>query len=759
MMNLRIFRLVVLLALAFAKPVLADEGMWLPMLLKQMNEADMQKNGLRLSAEDLYSINRSSLKDAIVHFGGGCTGEVISPEGLMLTNHHCGYGQIQSHSSVEKDYLTKGFWAMSRSEELPNAGLTATFIIRMEDVTARVLEGVTDNLTEAERDTIIGRNIKAIEKEAVKGTHYDAKVRAFYHGNEFYMFVSETFRDVRLVGAPPSSIGKFGGDTDNWMWPRHTGDFAVFRIYANKENKPADYSTDNVPYIPRHFFPISLKGIEEDEFTMVYGFPGRTNQYLTSYAVEQIMKVSNPAKIKIRTTRLNIWDADMKKSDAVRIQYAAKYASVSNAHKKWIGENRGLRKLDAIEKKKAFEKEFTSRIEANTDLKNKYGKLLSEYKDIYKQLDGLQKPFDYFIEAAMAPEALRMANGYMQLHDAAGNPNMPKEERLKMLEKLKNGSKGFFKDFNAETDKKIFAALVKMYRDDVDAAFHPEAFHMIDKKYKGDWAAFANELYGKSIFVSQERLNRFIEAEEKAVKKDGKFSKNLVKNLNADPAFQLMSSFVSLYRSKILPEYTRLNNEVNRLNRTWMAAQREIMHEKKYYPDANSTLRVTYGKAKGYEPYDGAIYKYYTTLDGIMEKEDPAIDDYEVPERLKELHKKKDYGQYADKDGNLRIAFCASNHTTGGNSGSPVLNGDGHLIGTNFDRNWEGTMSDIMYDPDRVRNITVDVRYTLFVIDKFAGAGYLLNEMKIIKPEPAPKVLLPQELNVKPQPKVKEAKK
>jgi hypothetical protein len=727
-----IFSLVIVLL--FARPITADEGMWLPILLKQLNESDMQAKGLKLSAEDLFSINKSSLKDAIVHFGGGCTGEVISPEGLMLTNHHCGYGQIQSHSSVEKDFLTHGFWAMKRSEELPNPGLTATFIISMEDVTKKVLEGTFSGMKESERDSTIARNIKRIEKEAAAGTHYEARIRPFFHGNEYYMFITETFRDVRLVGAPPSSIGKFGGDTDNWMWPRHTGDFAVFRIYANKENKPADYSPENVPFIPRHFFPINLKGVEEGDFTMVYGFPGRTNQYLTSYAVDQIMNISNPARIKIRTTRLNIWDKDMKQSDVVRIQYAAKYASVSNYHKKWIGENRGLKKLDAIETKRNFENNFIERLEANADQKAAYGKVLGEYKGIYDRINVLQKPFDYFSEAAMAVEVLRYANNFLQLAELAEKADATKEEREAAVTKLRTGSKGFFKDYNAPTDQKIFASLLKMYYEDVDPAFHPAAFADLQKKYKGDFNNWAQDVFTRSVFVSEAKSDALLAAEEKAIRSTGNFSKKFIASLNADPAYALLKSFVELYRNKILPEYTELNLQINRLNRTWMQAQREVVPDaKKYYPDANSTLRITYGKVNGYKPMDGVAYIYYTTLSGIMEKEDPNNDDFIVHERLKELYQKKDFGQYADSNGEIRVAFIASNHTTGGNSGSPVLDANGYLIGTNFDRTWESTMSDIMYDPDRVRNITVDIRYTLFVIDKFAGAKHLIEEMKIIK--------------------------
>jgi hypothetical protein len=706
----------------FSHLLRADEGMWIPLLIKQLNEADMQAKGLKLSAEDLYSINKSSLKDAIVHFGGGCTGEIISPEGLMLTNHHCGYSQIQSHSTVEKDYLTNGFWAMNKSEELPNPGLTATIIVRMEDVTALVLKGVRDDMSEKVRDSIININIKYIEKDAIKGTHYEAKIRPFYHGNEYYMFITETFKDVRLVGAPPSSIGKFGGDTDNWMWPRHTGDFAVFRIYADKDNKPAEYSKDNVPYKPKHFFPISLRGVKENDFTMVYGFPGRTNEYLPSYAVDMIVNVSNPARIKVRDQRLAIWDEAMKKNDTIRIQYAAKYASVANAWKKWIGESKGINRFNGIQKKKEFEKEFTKRIEANNEWNIKYSGLLDKFKMAYDELTYYTIPNDYFIEAIMGIESFQLARGVMPLIDLSAKQSVSNDEVKKMLEKMLSGADGFFKNYNSTTDKKIFAAMMELYIRNVDKSFYPSIINQLQKKYRLDFTRIADEVYAKSIFTDKKRYADFVASY------DAKKSKKIT----SDPLYVIFESFWKLYINQIAPNIQRLNMEIALLQRNYMKALKEVMPEKKYYPDANSTLRVAYGKVEGYEPMDAVKYNYFTTLNGIMEKENPNNEEFIVPEKLKELFEKKDFGQYG-MNGIMPIAFVASNHTTGGNSGSPVLDAEGNLIGTNFDRVWEGTMSDIMFDPDRCRNISVDVRYTLFIIDKFAGAGYLLNEMKLIK--------------------------
>ncbi len=699
----------------------ADEGMWLPLLLKQLNESDMQKNGLKLSAEDIYSINKSSLKDAIVQFGGGCTAEIISDKGLLLTNHHCGYGSIQAHSSVQDDLLTNGFWAMNQSQELQNPGLTATLIIRMEDVTAKVLANISDTLNDVAREKKINETITILQKEAVKGTHYGALIRPFYYGNEYYMFITETFRDIRLVGAPPSSIGRFGGDTDNWMWPRHTGDFSMFRIYANKNNEPADYSVDNVPYTPKSHLSISMKDVEKGDFTMVYGFPGRTNEYLTSYGVDLIMNDSDPAKVKIRETRLAIMEADMKLSDFIRIQYSAKYAGLGNYYKKWMGEINGLKKLDAINKKKLVEQDFLLKVNTDDNANSKYGKLFSDFQKSYGQFRPLSKQHDYFAEAIMGIEALSYAYTFMNVMDSlnAGKKSIGVQ---KEIEKLKQNVQPFFKNFNADTDKKICAALLKMYVADIDKTRQAVIFRVIEKKYNGDFEKYANIIYKKSMFVSESKMNKAFETIMKDYKK-----------MQKDPIYQLIFSCYTKFSKDVRPQYIKLDAEITTLNRIYMKGIRELITNKKYYPDANSTLRVAYGKVGGYYPHDAVYYDYYTTLDGLIEKENPLVEEFIVSPKLKELYQKKEYGRYADKNNELRIAFCASNHTTGGNSGSPVLNGEGQLIGTNFDRNWEGTMSDIMYDPDQVRNIVLDIHYTLFVIDKYAGAGYLLDEMTIVK--------------------------
>ncbi|WP_210464804.1 S46 family peptidase [Rufibacter roseolus] len=704
----------------------ADEGMWLPMLLKQLNEADMQKKGMRLSAEDIYSVNKSSLKDAIVQFGAGCTGEIISNQGLLLTNHHCGYGQIQSHSSVENDLLTNGFWAMTKDQEKPNPGLTATFIVRMEDVTKQILVDIPAGLSEAEREKRVQANIKKVQAQTTAGTHYDAIIRPFFYGNEYYMYVTETFKDIRLVGAPPESIGKFGGDTDNWMWPRHTGDFSLFRIYAGLDNKPAAYSPNNKPYVPKHHLPISLAGIQEGDFTMVFGFPGRTTEYLPSQAVREIAEISDPAKVKIRTVKLGILDQDMKADPRVRIQYAAKYASVSNAHKKWIGEMRGLRKLNAIAKKQELERQFANWVAQETGRKATYSQVMPQFEQNYATLaKGITLARDYFNEAVLGVELLNYAQSYLNLAASLQGTPETKSDAQEQIDKLSKGAAGFFKNYNLPTDKKVFTALLQLYVNDLEAQFQPEVLQTLTKQYKGNWAAYADYVYANTNLASEEKVQSLLKLSPT----------QLQAKLLADPAVQLLNGFATVYRTKVLPTYTALNDQNTLLNRTYLQGLREMQKDRKFYPDANLTLRVSYGQVDTYKPADGVTYDYYTTLEGIIEKEDPIIPDYKVPAKLKELYQKKDYGQYG-MNGQMPVAFIASNHTTGGNSGSPVINARGELIGTNFDRNWEGTMSDIMYDPDRVRNISMDARYFLFIVDKFAGAGHLVKEMTLVNNGP-----------------------
>ena len=548
--------------------MIADEGMWLPLFLKAMNESDMQSKGLKLSADDIYSINKSSLKDAIVHFGGGCTAEIISEQGLMFTNHHCGYGQIQAHSSVENDLLTNGFWAKSQAEELTNPGLTATLIVRMEDVTSKILENITIGMTEALREKKINEAMALIIKEATKDTHYGAYIRPFFYGNEYYMFVTETFKDIRLVGAPPSSIGKFGGDTDNWMWPRHTGDFSVFRIYANKDNKPAEYSKDNVPYKPKYVIPISIKGVEENDFTMVYGFPGRTTEYLSSFAVNLIMNESDPAKVKIREKRLSIWDADMKASDKVRIQYAAKYAGIANYWKKWDGEIRGLKKADAINKKILFEQDFLLKVNTDDDAKGKYGNLFSDLQKLHAEISPWNKQRDYHSEAIMGIEGVTIASYFLNLIDSLKTGKKATSFQ-KNLDKIKTDASALYKNYNAATDEKICAAMLKLFVDNIELSQRASIFLEIDKKYKGDFEKYAKDIYSKSMFVSEDKVMAAIADMDKNYKK-----------VDKDPIFKLMRSCLTKYRSEISPKYAELDGKITILNRLYMKALRELITTK-----------------------------------------------------------------------------------------------------------------------------------------------------------------------------------
>jgi hypothetical protein len=699
----------------------ADEGMWLPQLLNAMNIKDMKKNGLKLTAEQIYSVNKSSLKDAIVQFAGGCTAEIVSDQGLILTNHHCGYSAIAFHSTVEKDYLTNGFWAMNKNEEVYTPNLNATIIQRIEDVTAKVLKGIIATSTEAKKDSIIKANIKQIEKEAVAGTHYEAFIKPFFYGNDYYLFVVETFKDVRMVGAPPSSIGKFGGESDNWMWPRHNADFSVFRIYANKDNKPAEYSKDNVPYKPKNVISISLKGYKQGDFTMVYGFPGRTQEYLSSYAVDMIMNESDPLKVSLREKRLNIMNVDMLQSDAVRIAYASKFQGVANYYKKWMGEMNGLKKYDAVAKKQLFENQFNEAISVNPAQKEKYGNIFPQLQKVYAEYKILNKQVDYYSECLMAIDALNYARFYITLNNELKKKQKGTTNTYdKTLEEYKK--LGFFKNYNKPTDIKLCEAMLAEYIKGVPNNSRPYVLDSFIVANNNDAKKMTDFLFSNTNFVDKEKAEVMLNDYDKYT--------NLYER---DPIFYITSSIVKYYNTSVFPQFQYDEREINELQKLYIQGQKEIFKDKKFYPDANSTLRVAYGKVNNYVPKDGVEYNYYTTLDGIMEKYIPKDEEFDVPTKLKELYEKKDYGQYANKDGKLQIAFTASNHTTGGNSGSPVFNAKGQLIGTNFDRNWEGTMSDIMYNPNQCRNITLDVRYTLFIIDKFAGAGYLLNEMKLVK--------------------------
>ncbi len=701
----------------------AGEGMWLPMLLSQLNEKEMRDMGMRITADDIYSINHSSLKDAIVLFGGGCTGELISDKGLLLTNHHCGYSNIQRHSTLEKNYLANGFWSTRLEEELPNPGLSVTFLVRMEDVTIQVLKGVNVNMSEKLRDSITQANISILVKEAKNGTHYSARVKPFYEGNQYYLFVMETFTDVRLVGAPPSNIGKFGGDTDNWMWPRHTGDFSMFRIYANKDNKPADYSKDNVPYRPAKHLTISLKGIKEGDFTFVYGFPGTTQEYLPSYAVDMTALQHNPIAIGLREQRLNIIDQAMDNDPLTRIQYSAKAAGIANYWKKMIGESRGIKRLNGIEKKQAFEQDFQKWAQSSADVNARYGQLLPAFSKAYNDFIPVNNAFTYLTEGLLGIEIMRFAYGYNNLVKQCKDKSKTDADIAVLVEQLKSSAAGFYRNYNRQVDTQLFGAMMTTYTQSCEKRLQADVIVKTHDSYKGNISDWSDDFYAKTLFADSVKLYKFLSG----------FKRSHARKIEKDPAFELAAGVYAFYQNTFSPLVNKFYSTTDSLQRIYMAAQMEMQPDKRFYPDANSTLRVGYGQVKGYKPADAVEYNWFTTLDGIMQKENPDIYDYVVEPKLKELYNLRDYGRYADADKTIHVGFIASNHTTGGNSGSPVLNADGHLVGINFDRCWEGTMSDLMYDPDQCRNISLDIRYCLFIVDKMAGAQRLIDEMTIVQ--------------------------
>ena len=695
----------------------ADEGMWIPLLLEKYTITDMQSKGFKLNADDIYSINKACIKDAIVIFGRGCTGELVSDQGLLLTNHHCGNNQIQKHSSVEKDYLTNGFWAMSKADELPNPGLTVKFLVRIEDVTEKVLKGVNSSIPQMERKKIIREKIDSIEANAVIGTNYLSSVRSFYYGNEYYLFVYEEFKDIRLVGAPPSSIGNFGGDTDNWTWPRHTGDFSIFRIYADKNNNPAEYSPENVPYKPKKFLNISLKGVKENDFTWVLGYPGGTEEYLTSHAIKLISAVRNPHKIKIRDERLKIMNAYMQDNDTIRIKYSSKNYGISNSWKRWDGEIKGLNRLDAVNKKIKLENEF----ELWAQNKPEYKGLIDKFGKTYYEIETYALAHDYWQESIKGIEIVKFASEFEELI-LLSEKQFDSYMIAKEVNKLINSASSFYKDYEPRIDKEVFKVLLPMYFANVNEDFYPSIYSIIKSEYNNDFNQYIDIVLSETIFNKPEKLNAILK----------NYSKQNFMDLKNDPIYKLYSAFLDVYNSKVSIKYSLLQSTTDSLYSIYINGLREMQHQKVFYPDANFTMRVAYGNVKGYNPRDGVIYKYYTTIDGVMEKDNPLIYDYDVPEKLKEIYKQKDYGIYAI-DGEVPVCFLATNHTTGGNSGSPVLDAYGNLIGINFDREWEGIASDMMFDPDLSRNISLDIRYVLFIIDKYAGANNLIEEMELIK--------------------------
>ncbi|MBP7396349.1 MAG: S46 family peptidase [Flavobacterium sp.] len=691
-------------------------GMWIPSLLEGMNEKEMKSLGMKMTAKDIYDTNKSSLKDAVPQFNGGCTSEVISPKGLLLTNHHCGYGQIQSHSSTEHDYLANGFWAYKMEDELPNKDLVVTFIVKIEDVTKQVLEGVNTLSNEAEKQKKIQENISALSNSFPKEAWQENKIRTFYDGNQYLLFVTETFKDVRLVGAPPTSIGKFGSDTDNWVWPRHTGDFSLFRIYADKNNRPAAYSKDNVPYTPKHFLPVSLDGIAEDDFTLVFGYPGKTNEYLPSVAINQIANELNPAKIEIREQALKVADGFMRKDNAIKIQYASKYAGTANYWKKWQGETLGIKKSNAIAVKKEAEKKFQEKV-SKAKKEKEYGSILNDFEKNYTEIAPYALARDYFNETVQRnTELLSVAYKFYQLEQLYNTKG--EQAFTDRKNNLYNGLGDFYKDFSAKVDEKVFEQLIALYVTKVPKQFLPNTLNNIDVNQ------VTKAIYSGSKLTSYSGSKELLTGDTKTV----------LENINRDPAFVLVKSMADMYLKEVNPTYEVLNLKITELQRNYMKAQLELSENSRIFPDANSTLRVTYGKVKGYEPKDGVYYNPITYLDGVMEKYIPGDYEFDVSPKLIDLYKNKDFGNYGE-NGKMPVCFIGTNHTTGGNSGSPALDAKGNLIGLNFDRVWEGTMSDIYYDPSICRNIMVDIRYVLFIVDKYAGAKNLIEELQLVHPK------------------------
>lgn len=695
----------------------ADEGMWLPLFIERLNYVDMQNQGLKLTAEEIYSINNASLKDAIIQFGNGCTGEIISSQGLVLTNHHCGYGAIQSHSTVEHDYLADGFWAKSFKEELPNEGLTARFLVRIEDVTKRILDGLNDKMTEAERVEKIAQLSKTITDEAEKGTGYQARVASFFRGNEFYLFVYEVFRDVRLVGAPPSSIGKFGADTDNWMWPRHTGDFAMFRVYAGPDGKPADYSVNNVPLKPRRHLAVSTSGVQKGDYAMIMGYPGSTDRYLTSWGVNQAINMGNPTIVNIRAKKLAIMREDMDANREISIKYASKYAGIANYWKYYIGQTRGLKRLKVYEEKQKIEADFAKWVNETPERKAKYGNVLSDFENSYNTSNEYILQRWYYIEAARGAEIMTLAQSFNALATELKTEKPSPEKLTRIKENLLKNSERHFKNYNLSTDIKLMTAMLQMYYDGVPVNQQPKEFRELVAKNKNDFSKIVASIYNTSMFTDKAKVDAFINNPD-------------IKKLEKDPAYRLITTFTNQFteNQKAIKDATA---KLERASRLFIAGLREMQPDRKFYPDANSTMRLTYGKVLDYYPADAVHYNYVTTMKGIMEKEDPSNWEFVVPQKLKDLYAAKDFGPWGE-NGEMPVCFLSTNDITGGNSGSPVLNANGELIGLAFDGNWEAMSGDIAFEPELQRTINVDIRYVLFIVDKYAGARNIIDELTLV---------------------------
>jgi hypothetical protein len=714
----KVFVILVVLVLSFGFKVKADEGMWLLPLIEKLNIGKMTELGLKLSAEDIYSLNKASLKDAIIIFGGGCTGEIVSSQGLILTNHHCGYSSIQAHSSVEHDYLRDGFWAMSREEELPNPTLAVTFLVRIEDVTTQILANVKQGMTETERTAAILEARAAIEKKASEGNNYRIQVGSFYGGNYFYLMVYERYTDVRLVGTPPSSIGKFGSDTDNWEWPRHTGDFSVFRVYSGPDGKPATYAKENIPLKPRRYLSVSIKERNIGDFAMILGYPGRTNRYMTSYEINEQLQIIHPDRIKIRGIKQDIWMKDMQSDQKINIQYSNKYFTSSNYWKYSIGQKAGLERLNVKAKKEELENQFNKWVVADPDRKAKYGEALNMIKTATEGRAEYYNAVQYLNECIQGCEILSMNQVANLLINSLKSGD--KQAVTDAISRVKNYISDFYKDYNPATDNKSTKAMLNLYRADIPAKFQPDFYvNIVDKKYKGNIDKYVDEMFAKSVFADESKLLAFLK-------------KPVLKTLENDLVY-LTAASIYKTAAEVSKGSSQFDTGLATGKRLWVAALMEMVPEKTQYPDANSTMRLSYGTVQDYDPRDAVTYKYFTTLQGVVDKYKAGDYEFDLPKRVIDLNNKKEYGRYGSSKGYMPVCFLTTNDITGGNSGSPVMNGNGELIGLAFDGNWESMSGDIAYEPELQRTIVVDIRYVLWVMDVYAGAKHLVDEMTVVQ--------------------------
>jgi hypothetical protein len=714
----KLFSVLLILLLSLGFKAKADEGMWLLPLIEKLNIGKMTELGLKLSAEDIYSLNKASVKDAVVIFGGGCTGEIVSSQGLILTNHHCGYGQIQAHSSVEHDYLKDGFWAMSKEEELSNPNLAVTFLIRIEDVTSQVLANVKAGMSETERTASINDARQVIEKKASEGNNYRTQVGSFYGGNYFYLLVYERYNDVRLVGTPPEAIGNYGSESDNWEWPRHVGDFSVFRVYSGPDGKPASYAKENIPLKPKHFLPVSIKELNKGDFAMILGYPGRTSRYMTSYEINEQLQILHPDRIKIRGIKQGVWMKDMQADEKVNIQYSAKYAGSSNYWKYSIGQKGGLERLNVKAKKEEIENQFNKWVVADEDRKAKYGEALNMIKTAIEGRAEYYNAQQYLNECLQGCELLSRNRSVSALAESLKSGDNKKIAEA--AAQVKTNSTDFYKDYNPPTDNKSIKAMLKLYRADVSSKFLPDFFvNVVDKKYKGNIDKFVDDMFAKSVFASESKFMAFL-------------NKPSLQILEKDPAY-LTSVSISKVQTEVSKQTSQFDAGLATGRRLWIAALLEMIPEKTQYPDANFSMRLSYGTVQDYDPRDAVTYKYYTTLQGVVDKYKPGDYEFDLPKRLIDLNNKKEYGRYGSSRGYMPVNFLTTNDITGGNSGSPVMNGNGELIGLAFDGNWESMSGDIAYEPELQRTIVVDIRYVLWVMDIYAGAKHLVDEMTIVQ--------------------------